>query len=159
MEPEYEMEEDYAPRILWGRLAFFFLALVLAFAVGRCTKSEGVSQERYNEQAAQVMELKSENEVLKVQLDAATSDGGGGGEQTEEPQQQEEEAAAEEEPTEGGSVEEGQTYTVKSGDTLTRIAQEFYGDPRKYELIVDANNLDSATGLRVGQELVIPPDD
>jgi nucleoid-associated protein YgaU len=162
MDHDYELEDDYAPRILWGRLAFFGLALILAFAVGRCTKSSGVDESAYRAEQQKVIDLQSENEVLQAQVDAAAegggganggnnnnnnNNGGGGGgggndqEATEPPEE---------------SVGEGQTYTVQSGDTLTTIAEKFYGDATAFDLIVDANNLDSATGLRVGQELVIP---
>ena len=164
MDHEYELEDDYAPRILWGRLAFFAIALLLAFLFGRCTKDAGRPEAEYQEQVAQVLELSSENEVLRQQLAAANNDeepeGGGGdgggdgnggndAEATEEPA---------DEGDDGAVGEEGTTYIVKEGDTLTTIAEEFYGDPTKFDLIVDANNLDESTGLRVGQELIIPPD-
>jgi nucleoid-associated protein YgaU len=158
MEQNYELEEDYAPRILWGRLAFFLLALVLAFSLGRCTKSSGVDQDTFAAEQQKVVELQSENTVLQAQVDAAATQGnnqgqgngnsgnddGGAGEQSEAP--------ATEEPVAG----EGTTYTVQPNDTLTTIAQEFYGEQSKYDLIVDANNLTDDTPLRVGQELIIP---
>ena len=161
MDHEYELEDDYAPRVLWGRLAFFAVALLVAFVLGRCTKGDGVSQADYNAANAQVVELTSENAVLQAQLDAAAPDPGGGGGGGEDGGND----GAEEEPTEAttegedATAEEGQKYTVQSGDTLTIIAERFYGDPRKFDLIVDANNLTSATQLRVGQELVIPPNE
>ncbi|GAB3492957.1 peptidoglycan-binding protein LysM [Spirosoma knui] len=34
---------------------------------------------------------------------------------------------------------EGKFYTVKSGDTLSKIAKEVYGDPMKYGIIFEAN--------------------
>lgn len=34
---------------------------------------------------------------------------------------------------------EGKFYTVKSGDSLSKIAQEVYGDPMKYGVIFEAN--------------------
>jgi nucleoid-associated protein YgaU len=34
---------------------------------------------------------------------------------------------------------EAQYYTVKSGDTLSKISKEVYGDPMKYEMIFEAN--------------------
>ncbi len=153
MEHDYELEEDYAPRILWGRLAFFLLAIVLAFSVGRCTKSSGVDEDTFAAEQQRVLELQSENTVLQQQLDAAAQnnqgnaggDDGAAGEQATE-------AAASEEPVSG----EGQTYTVQSGDTLTTIAEQFYGEQSRFDLIVDANNLDGDTPLRVGQELIIP---
>jgi LysM repeat protein len=150
MDHEYELEDDYAPRVLWGRLAFFAVALLLAFVFGRCTKSEGVPQAEFNEVNAQVVELTSENAVLQQQLEAA------GANAEEEPADDATEAPADD-ATEAPSGD-GERYTVQSGDTLTKIAEQFYGDPRKFDLIVDANNLDSATGLRVGQVLIIPPE-
>jgi LysM repeat protein len=48
------------------------------------------------------------------------------------------------------------TYTVKSGDTLTKIARTVYGDPYKYPLIQQANSIDSAGHIWVGQVLSIP---
>jgi nucleoid-associated protein YgaU len=57
-----------------------------------------------------------------------------------------------------GSGSFGKTYTVKSGDTLSGIAQQFYGDASKYNKIFEANHdkLTSADQIRPGQELVIP---
>jgi len=49
------------------------------------------------------------------------------------------------------------TYTVQRGDTLGRIAQKFYGDPHKYPLIQEANNIVDAGRIWVGQPLTIPP--
>ena len=156
MDHDYELEEDYAPRILWGRLAFFLLAIVLAFSVGRCTKSSGVDEDTFAAEQQRVLELQSENTVLQQQVDAAADQGGGQGNNggnNEEPAGGESEApAATEEPVAG----EGQTYTVQPNDTLTTIAQKFYGEQSKYDLIVDANNLSDDTPLRVGQELIIP---
>ena len=45
------------------------------------------------------------------------------------------------------------TYTVKSGDTLTGIADQFGTSP---EAIQRANNITNATGLQIGQQLTIP---
>lgn len=47
------------------------------------------------------------------------------------------------------------TYTVQRGDTLSRIAQNLYGDPRQYPLIQKANNLPDGR-IWVGQVLIIP---
>ncbi len=48
------------------------------------------------------------------------------------------------------------TYRVRSGDTLRRIAQTFYGDPAKYRRIQKANQIKDAARIEVGQVLVIP---
>jgi nucleoid-associated protein YgaU len=53
-----------------------------------------------------------------------------------------------------------QTYTVKKGDTLSKIAQHFYGSPKKWRRIVDANKdkLGQSQMLKAGMTLVIPKD-
>ncbi|MBN1995010.1 MAG: N-acetylmuramoyl-L-alanine amidase [Anaerolineae bacterium] len=49
------------------------------------------------------------------------------------------------------------TYTVKSGDTLGKIALKMYGDAHKYPLIQRANNIANPSRIWVGQVLIIPP--
>jgi nucleoid-associated protein YgaU len=67
-----------------------------------------------------------------------------------QPQSQTRAAAA------GGSSE--RTYTVQPGDTLSAIAQKFYGSANAYNKIFQANRdkLTDADHIRPGQELVIP---
>jgi LysM repeat protein len=50
------------------------------------------------------------------------------------------------------------TYTVKPGDTLSKISKQFYGDANKYMKIFEANRdkLKDPDKIQVGQELVIP---
>jgi N-acetyl-anhydromuramyl-L-alanine amidase AmpD len=48
------------------------------------------------------------------------------------------------------------TYTVKAGDTLKLIAEQFYHDPSKSDLIAKANNLADPNNIQVGQVLQIP---
>ena len=52
----------------------------------------------------------------------------------------------------------GQSYTVKSGDTLSKIAKEFYGNANAYMKIFDANKdkLSDPDKIKAGMELVIP---
>src|SRR5918993_740399 len=49
-------------------------------------------------------------------------------------------------------------YTVRSGDTLSSIAQQFYGDPDRFRTIFQANRnvLDDPDEIFPGQELRIP---
>ncbi len=49
-------------------------------------------------------------------------------------------------------------YTVRPGDTLSKISREYYGDPNQYSRIFDANRsvLEDPNTIRPGQELVIP---
>ena len=55
-------------------------------------------------------------------------------------------------------VVEPKFYTVKKGDTLGKIAKEFYGDPMKYPDIFEANRpmLKDANLIYPGQTLRIP---
>ena len=52
----------------------------------------------------------------------------------------------------------GRTYVVKSGDTLSKISKEFYGDANKYMDIFNANKdqLSDPNKIKPGQELKIP---
>jgi nucleoid-associated protein YgaU len=54
--------------------------------------------------------------------------------------------------TSGG---ETQTYTIKSGDNLSKIAKHFYGEASKYNDIAQANNIDDPNKIQVGQELTL----
>ncbi|MEK6322295.1 MAG: LysM peptidoglycan-binding domain-containing protein [Acidobacteriota bacterium] len=53
----------------------------------------------------------------------------------------------------------GQTYTVKSGDTLSKISKQYYGDANEYMRIFYANRdkLRDPDKIQVGQQLSIPP--
>jgi LysM repeat protein len=61
----------------------------------------------------------------------------------------------------GGQGGGGQTYEVKSGDNLSKISKQFYGDSDEYMRIFYANRdqLNDPDKIKVGQKLVIPPDD
>lgn len=50
------------------------------------------------------------------------------------------------------------TYRVQPGDSLSKIAKEFYGNPNDYMRIFDANRgtLNDPNKIEAGQELVIP---
>lgn len=55
----------------------------------------------------------------------------------------------------GGAV---RTYTVQSGDSLSKISRQFYGDAGQYNKIFQANRdkLTDPNKIQPGQELVIP---
>ena len=50
------------------------------------------------------------------------------------------------------------TYTVQPGDSLSKIAKQFYGDSNDYLRIFEANKdkLSDPNKIQIGQELVIP---
>lgn len=58
----------------------------------------------------------------------------------------------------GGGSQNTQAYTVKSGDTLSKISKQFYGDSSEYMRIFYANRdkLKDPDKIQVGQELSIP---
>jgi nucleoid-associated protein YgaU len=54
------------------------------------------------------------------------------------------------------NVQSGLPYTVKSGDTLSKIAKRFYGDANHYHQIAAANGIANPDRIDVGQELKLP---
>ena len=58
----------------------------------------------------------------------------------------------------GASSGKGRTYTVAAGDSLSKIAKNFYGNAGQYMKIFEANKdkLSDPDKIKVGQELVIP---
>jgi nucleoid-associated protein YgaU len=59
----------------------------------------------------------------------------------------------------GGTQAPGRTYTVQSGDTLSKISKQFYGDGNAYMTIFNANKdqLKDPDKIQPGQQLTIPP--
>jgi nucleoid-associated protein YgaU len=53
---------------------------------------------------------------------------------------------------------EARLYTVQKGDSLSKIAKQYYGDPMKYPVIFEANKpmLDNPDLIYPGQVLRIP---
>ena len=58
----------------------------------------------------------------------------------------------------GGSTSGARTYTVKPGDSLSKISQEFYGQANQYMKIFEANKdkLKDPDKIQPGQVLRIP---
>ena len=58
----------------------------------------------------------------------------------------------------GATGQGGETYTVKSGDNLSKISKQFYGDANEYMRIFYANRdaLKDPDKIQVGQVLNIP---
>lgn len=54
-------------------------------------------------------------------------------------------------------TESGDTvYTVKAGDTLSAIAQKYYGNEMEYKKIAHYNNISNPDHIEVGQKIRIP---
>lgn len=153
---EYDWDEepaaDDSPRILWGRVAVLGAMLLLAFLFGRATKSAGVPDSELSAARQQVQELRAENQALEEELASAPV-------VTDEP------TAGTETGSEGdgetGTTDtsgEDKTYIVEEGDSLTTIAQKFYGDSSLDDFLAEVNGITDPTQLAVGQELTIPSD-
>ena len=55
--------------------------------------------------------------------------------------------------TSGGA---NQSYTVKSGDNLSKISQRFYGSPNHYAKIAEASKIADPNKIQVGEQITIP---
>lgn len=55
-------------------------------------------------------------------------------------------------------MSEQKIHVVQSGETLSKIAQDYYGDANEYMVIFEANKdkLSDPDKIQVGQELIIP---
>jgi nucleoid-associated protein YgaU len=49
-----------------------------------------------------------------------------------------------------------QSYTIQSGDSLSKISKHFYGDANKYEKIAQANGIADANKIQAGKTITIP---
>jgi LysM domain len=49
-----------------------------------------------------------------------------------------------------------QSYSVKSGDNLSKISNRFYGSPNHYTSIASASNIADPNKIQVGQQITIP---
>lgn len=142
---DYEEARDRPPRVLWGRIVALAVLLAAAFWFGRTTAPSDDQSEALAAANQRAEQAESEIEDLEARLA--------------------EQNAAEQEPTPEPSTEstpaaevEGETYIVKSGDSLAAIALKFYGDSSLADVIADANNIEDAQSIKPGDELIIPPE-
>ena len=54
------------------------------------------------------------------------------------------------------NVQSGSTYTVVSGDTLSKFAKRFYGDAGHYNAIAQASGISNPDHIEVGQVITLP---
>jgi LysM repeat protein len=92
-------------------------------------------------------------EAQKSGSDSAQSGWWGSSEPAENAVQ---EPAAEAPPVEPAPEPAARTHTVESGDTLWAIAERFYGDGSKYQVIADASGIPNPDLIHPGQVLTIP---
>lgn len=65
-------------------------------------------------------------------------------------------ASSEMAPEPGPQATAARSYTVEPGDTLWAIAERFYGDGSKYQVIADASGIANPDLIHPGQLLTIP---
>jgi hypothetical protein len=140
---DYEDEPSRRPKILWGRVLALAGLVVLAFLIGRWTSPEPVSQAEFDELRAELADAREEIETLEAQVGAEATPT----------------ATPSPDATPDETTGEGDTYVVRSGDTLRDIALEQYGDAALDDCIADANDIPDPTELPVGDTLVIPPEE
>lgn len=159
-EQPYYDNEDYGGRVLWGRVAFFGITLLLAFFLGRCTSEGGAPPEQLELARDRNQDLQNQIEELESQLEEAQSDGDGegGNEQDEDTSTDDETDDSNASSSDSSSADTEKTHVVERGETLSELADRYYGDGDKHTLITEANDIDEDNPLQVGQELVIPPD-
>lgn len=56
------------------------------------------------------------------------------------------------------TVQAGETYVIKAGDTIDKISTKFYGryDVQKIDEIMKVNNIKDPSRLQLGQTIIIP---
>ena len=143
---DYEEAADRPPRVLWGRVLALIVLLFAAFWLGRETVPSGdVSAAALADARAELEQAQEDIEVLEAQVAS-----GALADPTPEP-----EPTADATPA---TTADGETYIVKSGDSLAAIALKFYGDSSLADIIAEANNISDPSDIRPGDELIIPPE-
>lgn len=163
MDP-YSDREPQDMHVLWGRVAALGGALLLAFlfgtwvADGSPTEDEIEASETYQELLEERNQLADDNSELEDQLDQLSR-----GEPPENPPTADNDSddGDGDSDSDDGSDEQSQVYVVRQGDTLSGVAQRFYGSSGREarERIAEANDIEPDATLTVGQELTIPPAD
>ncbi|MCG8183902.1 peptidoglycan-binding protein LysM [Tenacibaculum piscium] len=156
-----------------GIFSFIKNAGAKVFGVGKTTEEEAVEKSAKLVDAVNTLELPVENLAIVIDEDKATISGEAADLATKE------KVILVVGNTNGiGSVEDNMTvapvevvaevevveeimaqfHTVGSGDTLGKIAKEFYGDPMKYTVIFEANKpmLSHPDKIYPGQVLRVP---
>jgi nucleoid-associated protein YgaU len=109
-------------------------------------RREALEKERQAAEAARLAGIESEKKRLAA-IEAAKQAGTSV------------QAAVEKVTAQAAAVVGARTYVVKSGDSLSKIAKELYGDAKRWPEIYEANKAlvgDNPNLIHPGQKLVIP---
>lgn len=150
-------EARAGPGLLWGRMVFWAVVVLLAFLVGRWTAGLGADSEPLDRLRAKVTKLSAQNQEYRRQREMASpatpadAESAPAAAPAPSPPARDNEQR---EPEEGRT--RGETYTVVPGDTLSEIAARFYGDSSRVSALQRANGIAPGEDLPVGLELTIP---
>lgn len=164
MDP-YSDREPQDVNILWGRVAALGGALLLAFLFGTWVAGgdEGIDEQQHLETVEERDRLARENDELQEQIDQLSQGEPPQNRPTADNDGDDEDDSDSDGDGDGSddSDRQSQIYVVRQGDTLSGVAQRFYGSSGKEarERIAEANDLEPDSTLTVGQELTIPPAD
>ena len=159
-DPEEEESVPETPNVLWGRVAFYGITLLLAFVIGRMSAPDGIAQADLDAANDQIAALETENEDLTTQLadaqaaleeptDTATDTGTTDDTATDTSDDTTTDTADDTQFT-------GEEYVVESGDSLNTIAEKFYGDTAYGDYLAEVNNISDPSTLSIGTTLIIP---
>lgn len=152
-----------------GIFSFIKNAGAKVFGIGKTTEEEAAEKAAKLVNAVNTLELSVENLAISVDDDKATITGEAADLATKEKvvlvvgntdgiaSVEDNMTVAEVEVIEEAAM--AQFHTVVSGDSLSKIAKEFYGDAMKYPVIFEANKpmLTHPDKIYPGQVLRIPP--
>lgn len=159
-------------RVLWGRVAFYGVTLLLAFLLGRFTAPSD-DAETVADLESDKADLEARIEQLEAEIEAleagGVNDDGAAAPEAEAVSDDDADDVADEggasdddagTPTDeeaSPSPDEGTVHVVRDGEHLFGIAEAHYGDGERWRDIAEANGLSSEDVLIEGTELIIPP--
>jgi nucleoid-associated protein YgaU len=150
-EPDLDWDSDEgSPKLLWGRVLALAGVLLLAFLLGRASAPDD-STEQVDRLRSQLASAEEQIADLEDRLEFGATPPAPDETPTEETPAPEDETP----PGDGAGGGGGQveTYTVRSGDTYTSIAEDLLGDPGASDCISEANNDEP---LNPGDEIQVP---
>lgn len=166
-EPEQpSFGDERPPNVLWGRVIVLGVALLLVFLLGRATG--GASDSEVEQLQQRVESLQAQNSQLEAAARSrATSPpppppaAAGAGEAPDAAESPAAPAGVEASPSPSPEAASGsQTlpaeYTVKSGENFSTISRDFYGSASFAKCIMQANEYETATSLKAGDDITIP---
>lgn len=154
-------DENKAKASKWKPIALASMALALLFAIlffAKGNSAEAVDTAANTEVAeatANDNAEKSDNSQQVATTQVATEEPAAKSQQetTEEPAASDGEVTA---PESKVTVRDGKKYyTVKSGDTWSKIAKNLYGGKVSYEELARMNNRNVNKSLEIGEELIV----